>query len=73
MRNNVVLLQNTALHHACASGQAVAVQLLLNSNAEVTAKNCKGYTPLDCAIEGMHNNVALCMLQHFRLFSFLIC
>lgn len=44
--------QQTPLHYAARWGIPEVVQLLLNGGAEISSKDIKQYTPLDCSIIG---------------------
>ena len=39
----------TALHLACIHGHFKVVSLLINKSADIQARNCYLWTPLDCA------------------------
>ncbi|KAG0483418.1 hypothetical protein HPP92_011502 [Vanilla planifolia] len=52
----------TALHVAAFKGRAEAVRELLERGAEVEAVDDEGYTPLRCALEAGHTEVALLLV-----------
>ncbi|NXA72800.1 ZDH13 Palmitoyltransferase, partial [Thryothorus ludovicianus] len=54
--------KNTALHWAIASGNASAVDLLLEAGASLDVKNIKGETPLDIAYQSQ-NHFMVYMIQ----------
>ena len=61
-----LLFQNTALHYACSGGHTEAVQLLLDKRADVALKNTFNQSPLDLAVDNLHNETAIVMLKHRR-------
>ena len=45
-------------------GYVEAVQMLLEKKADVTVRNTHDQSPLDQAIDHLHNDVAMAMLRH---------
>ena len=43
--------------------------MLLEKRADVTLKNAYDQSPLDLAIDNLHNDVAIAMLKHKRYVS----
>ncbi|XP_013397902.1 uncharacterized protein LOC106164510 [Lingula anatina] len=54
---------NTALHIAARFGQYEIVQFLLESNANIDARNAYKYTPLFSALEGVHRRVGHLLVE----------
>ena len=42
----------TAMHYAARAGRGRVVEMLIKAGGDVNAKNARGHTPLDWAIEG---------------------
>ncbi|NWH66804.1 ZDH13 Palmitoyltransferase, partial [Geococcyx californianus] len=61
--------KNTALHWAIASGNASAVDLLLEAGASLTIKNGKGETPLDLAYQSLNRLVVYMVKEEERMRS----
>jgi urea transporter len=55
--------QRTALHLAASNGNTAAVELLLSSGADGTAKDRFGNTPEEDSIRHKHNATAICFEQ----------
>ncbi|XP_067869066.1 ankyrin repeat and SOCS box protein 16 [Heterodontus francisci] len=62
---------HTPLHNACGNGHSGIVDLLLLHGASVNAKNCAGYTPLDCILQAVEDHlehhpekIVLALLNH---------
>ena len=58
--------QATPLHLASGKGHAEVVELLLKQGADVMARDEKGMTPLDVAIQETREEVARRFVQHER-------
>ncbi|KAI0529486.1 hypothetical protein KFK09_002036 [Dendrobium nobile] len=54
----------TALHVAALKGRAEIVRELINGGAELEAVDDSGYTPLRCAVEAGHTEVALLLVRY---------
>ncbi|XP_041073426.1 ankyrin repeat and SOCS box protein 16 isoform X1 [Carcharodon carcharias] len=48
---------HTPLHNACGNGHPGIVDLLLLHSASVNAKNCAGYTPMDCILQAVEDHL----------------
>uniref|UniRef100_UPI00398EF5C2 ankyrin repeat and SOCS box protein 16 n=1 Tax=Pristiophorus japonicus TaxID=55135 RepID=UPI00398EF5C2 len=62
---------HTPLHNACGNGHPGIVDLLLLHGASVNAKNCAGYTPMDCILQSVDDHlehhpeqIVLALLNH---------
>lgn len=69
------LYKTTPLHLACANGELVLVDLLLEHGAEVNAKTSTGATPLHKAIEARHLQTVKALVEHganVNVFSFYV-
>ncbi|XP_041121216.1 ankyrin repeat and SOCS box protein 16-like [Polyodon spathula] len=62
---------HTPLHNACSNCSYRIVDLLLQHGAAVNQKNCAGYTPMDCVLQGVKDyldwrpeGIVLCLLNH---------
>uniref|UniRef100_A0A8C8VR94 Ankyrin repeat and SOCS box containing 16 n=1 Tax=Pelusios castaneus TaxID=367368 RepID=A0A8C8VR94_9SAUR len=49
---------HTPLHNACSNSHPRLVELLLRHGAAVNIRNCAGYTPVDCALQSVQENLA---------------
>ncbi|XP_062894157.1 ankyrin repeat and SOCS box protein 16 [Mobula hypostoma] len=49
--------KHTPLHNACGNGHPGIVDLLLMHGATVNAKNCAGYTPMDCILLAVEDHL----------------
>ncbi|XP_006832789.1 PREDICTED: LOW QUALITY PROTEIN: ankyrin repeat and SOCS box protein 16 [Chrysochloris asiatica] len=47
--------RHTPLHNACANGCASLAELLLSYGAQVGVPNGAGHTPMDCALQAIHD------------------
>ncbi|XP_069760804.1 ankyrin repeat and SOCS box protein 16 [Narcine bancroftii] len=63
--------KHTPLHNACGNGHPGIVDLLLMHGASVNAKNCAGYTPMDCILLAVEDHlnyhpeqIVLSLLNH---------
>uniref|UniRef100_A0A8C3JAK1 Palmitoyltransferase n=1 Tax=Calidris pygmaea TaxID=425635 RepID=A0A8C3JAK1_9CHAR len=61
--------KNTALHWAVTSGNASAVDLLLEAGASLDIENVKGETPLDLAYQSRNRFVVLMVKEEERMRS----
>lgn len=52
------------LYRAAFKGRIESVKLLLNNGAQVDGVDDAGYTPLHCAVEMGHVQVALALIAH---------
>ncbi|XP_067397168.1 ankyrin repeat and SOCS box protein 16 [Emydura macquarii macquarii] len=48
---------HTPLHNACSNCHPRLVELLLRHGAAVNISNCAGYTPMDCALQAVEENL----------------
>eukprot|EP00945_MAST-04E_sp_MAST-4E-sp1_P007737 g7737.t1 len=54
---------DTALHAACANGNAECVKILLEGVADVHAKNVRGLTPVEIALRNKHQDIVNLLKQ----------